>query len=236
MDLKVLEEEGPDGEIVETDPALDLKARLSRPGELQAELFARLRYDERRTTQLWHDAEAPGTPAMEWLKCVFQEVNNGLRDDVPLPRKIDLVVPYQPLKLNPDGDDIPYDVHLVDSKGLDKTAIRDDIQTRLDDPHSVLVLCTQFNALAGSIEALLKYARDTGAKTTVSTRTVLFALPKHDEAASMKTAGARSAGRERRAGVRDERSPRKGAAWRGCMPNGCLSSTSMPPATATCGR
>jgi hypothetical protein len=191
MDLKRVEEEGPDGKIVETDPALQLKARLSRAGELQAELFARMRYDERQTTQLWHETETPGMPALEWLKSVFQEVNNGLRADVPLPRKIDLVVPYQPLKAKQDDDDHLFDIHLIDSKGLDKTAIREDIQARMDDPRSILVLCTQFNALAGSIEGLLKHARDTGAKTTVNTRTVLLALPKNDEAVSMKTAARR---------------------------------------------
>lgn len=187
MGLAFQEVAGPDGKVDYTDPAEELKAQLNRPGELQAELFNRTRYADRKKTQFWHPDEAPGVDPLVWLKEVFREVNNCFREDVPFPRKIDLVVPYQPLARASQAADIPYDLRLVDTKGLDKTAVRQDIQARLDDPRTVLVLCTQFNALAGSVDALLKHARDTGAKTAVATRTVLLVLPKNDEAASMTT-------------------------------------------------
>jgi hypothetical protein len=61
MGLRIEPVIGKDGQPVDTDPAEALKQAFPRPGELQAELFARIRYADRKTTQLWHQDEAPGT-------------------------------------------------------------------------------------------------------------------------------------------------------------------------------
>ena len=52
--------------------------------------------------------------------------------------------------------DSPYRIRLIDTKGLDKTAIRRDIQDRLDDPRTLLILCTRFTGFAISLQGLIE--------------------------------------------------------------------------------
>ena len=86
MDLAIEEHRDDEGKIDHyTDPIVELKKHFTTPEELQAELFNRIRLQDRTKTQVWQD-EAPGTSPKEWLKKVFQDVNNGLRPDIPLPR------------------------------------------------------------------------------------------------------------------------------------------------------
>lgn len=181
MGLVIQEHRDNEGKVTHyVDPFDDLRQQFATSDELQAELYNRVRLQDRTTTQLWQD-ESPGMPPKAWLKKTFQDVNNGLRPDVPLPGRIDVVVPHAPLGSS------PYSIRLVDTKGLDKTAIRRDIQDRIDDPRTFLVLCTRFNSLAVSLQGLLEHVRDTGAKHVLNHRVALLVLPQRDEAGSMKT-------------------------------------------------
>jgi transcriptional regulator with XRE-family HTH domain len=181
MDLAIQEHRDSDGKITHyTDPIVELRKSFTTPEELQAELFNRIRLHDRTKTQVWQD-EAPGKAPKVWLKKVYEDVNNGLRPDVPLPGRIDVVMPDDPI------GDSPYRIRLIDTKGLDKTAIRRDIQDRLDDPRTLLVLCTRFSSFAVSLQGLIEHARNTGATHALNHRIVLLALPQKDEAVSMKT-------------------------------------------------
>ena len=108
-------------------------------------------------------------------------MNNGLRPDVCLPERIDVVIPDAIMGAN------PYEIRLVDTKGLDRTAIRRDIQNRVDDPRSLLVLCTRFNDFATSLQGLIEHAYKTGSRRALADRTILLVLPQGEEARSMKT-------------------------------------------------
>ena len=180
MGLGIQEHRDGEGKITYTDPIDDLRKQFTTPEELQAEMFNRIRLQDRTKTQLWQD-DAPGTPPKMWLKKIFQDINNGLRPDVPLPSRIDVLMPDAPL----EGS--PYRIRLIDTKGLDKTAIRRDIQDRVDDPRTLLILCTRFSGFAVSLQGLIEHARNTGATHALNHRMVLLALPQKDEAGSMKT-------------------------------------------------
>ena len=180
MDLNIQKEKDSDGNNVYIDPIVELMNEFTTPDEaLQAELFNRFRLHERTTTQLSHD-EAPGTPPKEWLKQVFQKVNNGLRRDVSMPSRIDVLIP------DPPFGDSPFAVRLVDTKGIDTNAIRGDILDRLSDARTVMILCTRFGSPMTSLQGLIKHALETGAVNALTHRTVLLVLPRNDDASGMK--------------------------------------------------
>jgi hypothetical protein len=77
-------------------------------------------------------------------------------------------------------------VRILDTKGIDRTAARADLEYLLDDPHTVAVLCSSFNnAPAAEARLLLERARDAGVRA-LQDHVALLVLPRTGEAMASK--------------------------------------------------
>jgi uncharacterized protein YlaN (UPF0358 family) len=109
-------------------------------------------------------------------------VNYGRIDDVGLPRRIKVIVPFV---LLPNA---PYTVTVIDTKGLEKDdyAVRPDLMERVDDDRTIIVLCSQFNSLPDiPSQQLLKHVLETRPERV--DRCVLLGLAKFGEALNTPT-------------------------------------------------
>lgn len=177
--LKVRREKQPNGKTARRDEAKDLSRRTGNIRELVVDVLARMELHKRDRRDVWYDASS-GKPPLEWLKDTFEEINNGRHPDFTLPKRIEVVVP-EPLL---GASDIT--VRLIDTKGIDRTAARPDLEVHLDDPHTIAVLCSGFNnAPAAEARLLLERARASGVRQLES-RTALLVLPRPNEALAVK--------------------------------------------------
>jgi hypothetical protein len=128
---------------------------------------------------VWYDS-ATGKSPKAWLRDTFSAINNGRSPDFTLPRRIEVVIPDRLLQ----AADLT--VRFIDTKGIDRTAAREDIEIHFDDPHTLAVLCSPFNnAPAAETRLLLERAKDAGVRT-LDVNSALLVLPRPSEALAMK--------------------------------------------------
>lgn len=177
--LKVRREKGSDGKTVRRDEAMDLAQSTKSQRELVVEILARMELHKRDRRDSWFDSSC-GKSELVWLKDIFEEVNNGRHADFTLPKRIEVVVPNALLGVS------DLSIRIVDTKGIDGTAARADLEVHLDEPHTLAVLCSGFNnAPAAEPKLLLERAREAGVRT-LETHTALLVLPRPEEAVAVK--------------------------------------------------
>lgn len=180
--LKIRREKTDSGKILRRDEAKELAKDFGSTRELVVEILSRMELPRRDRRDIWHDT-ATGKPPLEWLKETFEKVNNGRHSEFTLPRRIEVVVPYNLL----DADDLT--IRFIDTKGIDRTAARADLEGLLDDPHTITVLCSGFNnAPAAEARLLLERAREAGVRG-LREKAALLVLPRPNEALAVKDEG-----------------------------------------------
>jgi hypothetical protein len=78
-----------------------------------------------------------------WLKKTYAVINLGNSPTNSLPARMTVTVPFT---IMPGSR---FEIEAIDTKGIDGSAIRPDIQTVLDDPRCVPVLCTTLGDAPG---------------------------------------------------------------------------------------
>ena len=113
-----------------------------------------MKLELRTRREIWIEDGVAKT-AMQQLRKLFRDINNGRVGDVPLPASIDLLIPGF-------GSEVPgLAVSAVDTKGLDELAVRADLDARLKDTRTHVVLCSTFNqAPSTSVQLLLDHLRN----------------------------------------------------------------------------
>ena len=80
--------------------------------------------------------------------------------------------------------DLP--IKIIDTKGIDQTAERQDLECHFDDPRTLVVLCSKFNdAPELAVQTLLQRAKEAGVKD-IEPKTVVLVLPRPEEAMAVK--------------------------------------------------
>lgn len=177
--LRIRREKGTDGKTTRRDEAKELAKKSNSNRELVVEILSLMELHRRDRRDVWHDAST-GKKPMEWLKETFEKVNNGRHPDFTLPRRIEVVVPDTLLQ----ADDLS--IRFIDTKGIDRTAARADLENLLDDPHTLAVLCSGFNnAPAAEARLLLERAVETGVRS-LREKAALLVLPRPNEALAVK--------------------------------------------------
>lgn len=177
--LKIRREKAPDGKITRLDEAKELAQRLGSVREIVVEILSRMELHKRDRRDLWHDNICGKTP-LNWLKDTFEEINNGRHPDFTLPKRIEVIVPSPLLGLP------GLSVRIIDTKGIDRTAARADLEAHLDEPHTIAVLCSGFNnAPAAEPRLLLERAGEAGVRS-LETHSALLVLPHPNEALAVK--------------------------------------------------
>jgi transcriptional regulator with XRE-family HTH domain len=177
--LRIRREKGADGKTIRRDEAKELAKKSGSTRELVVEILSLMELHRRDRRDIWHDANT-GKQPLEWLKDTFEKVNNGRHPDFTLPRRIEVIVPDALLQ----ADDLS--IRFIDTKGIDRTAARADLEGLLDDPHTLAVLCSGFNnAPAAEARLLLERAKEAGVRG-LNEKAALLILPRPSEALAVK--------------------------------------------------
>lgn len=169
-----------DGKIVYHDPVVELAKASSNEDEFRTRILTLINLDERTRRELWYDSSTRKHP-MEWVTETFKAVNNGRLKDVPLPKSINLLIPSFGRAFG------ELEITVVDTKGVDDVAVREDLDHRLKDPRTAVVFCSRFNDAPGtSTRVLLQHMRQTFSERFDTGKVSVLALPRSEEARSMK--------------------------------------------------
>lgn len=176
-------ERKPDGTVTPAfDEARELARQYPEAKTLSVEIMARMELHRRGRRDLWHN-DVTGTPPLEWLQEVFEQVNNGRHPEFGLPKRIELIIPQPVL-----GEE-QIEVTLIDTQGVDDVVERADLEQHFDDPHTAVILCSVFNeAPATAVRQLLIRAKEAGVRTLKS-HVAILVLPRPGDALAMKEDG-----------------------------------------------
>jgi len=177
--LKIRRAKDADGKTTRRDEAKELAQNVSSVRELVVEVLARMELHRRDRRDLWYDSSSGKEPKV-WLKETFELINNGRHREFTLPKRIEVVVPHQLLSAS------DLSIRIIDTRGIDRTAARADLEGHLDDSHTFAVLCSGFNnAPAAEARLLLERAKEGGVRS-LGQNTSLLVLPRPDEALAVK--------------------------------------------------
>lgn len=169
-----------DGKIIYQDPVQDLAVSCGSEEEFRTRVLGFIGLDERTRRELWYDSSTRKNP-MEWVTETFKAVNNGRLRDVPLPKNIDLLIPNFGKTFG------EMHIAIIDTKGVDDVAVREDLDQRLKDPRTTVVFCSRFNDAPGmSSRVLLQHMRQTFSERFDTGKVSILALPRSGEARAMK--------------------------------------------------
>ncbi|MGH7493152.1 MAG: helix-turn-helix domain-containing protein, partial [bacterium] len=161
------------------DPARELALKYQDAKELVIQVLSRMNLQRRDQRDIWYPEGSNLTPKV-WLQQTFTEINNVRHPQFPLPQRIEIVIPtaiFDVKELN---------IQIFDTKGIDATATRADLDRLFDDPRTHIVLCSGFNnAPDPTLQQLLQRAKEAGARNIVD-KTIILVLPRREEAAAVK--------------------------------------------------
>ena len=171
----------PDGrpQYVRRDLARDLAEKSADADALALEIISRMNLAGRTRHELWYP-EISGQKPLVWLKESFERVNNGRHSEFSIPKLIQVMVRRHIL-----GEE-SLSIRLVDTKGIDRTAEREDIERHFNEPNTLLVLCSTFNSTPSpSMQQLLEREKE-GQLPNLEIKATILALPHPGEALAVK--------------------------------------------------
>jgi hypothetical protein len=168
------------GATTSPDPAAELAKTYETLEAFTAEFAARLGLwrRNRRTVEFEGiDAKA----GRQWLRSTFTGINHGRQDEFSLPDSVTVTVPFTLVS------DARLSITIVDTRGVDGSAVRPDILLHLKDPRAVTLLCSKWGSAPDpSAQALLTHINETDADPTLLDRVAIVALARQGDALSMR--------------------------------------------------
>ncbi|MEN3148479.1 helix-turn-helix transcriptional regulator [Neorhizobium sp. IRAMC:178] len=162
------------------DPGVELSNQYADLEEFTAEFASRLSLWRRSRRVIEFDGSDP-REGRQWLKNTFTAINNGRHEEFTLPTKITVTVPFP---LVPDQQ---LSVTLVDTRGVDGTAIRSDIIGHMKNQRAITLLCSKWGSAPDpTSQDLLQHVRETDSDPTLFARTAIVALARPGDAMSMR--------------------------------------------------
>lgn len=174
LDLKTIRTKNPEGKRTTTDTAKNFAAEFHSIESLTEGLLERIALSSRHQTRFTKGEEEEQNA---WLHATFKAINSGTHPHVGLAKHVCIRMPAALF------DNIDYALSVVDTKGVDQTVNRADLDNCLTDNRTVSVLCCRFNeAPDKTMAGLLKLAKDAGLSQRVVEETVLLILDRNGEA------------------------------------------------------
>ena len=168
-----------DGRRPPVDLAKNLAESLSDLDLLEAAILEKMNLQGRTTREVSYYRET-GKDPLVWLKDTFAQVNNGRHPEFSLPNRIEIKVPQSILA------EESLSVRIVDTKGIDDTAEREDLESHFREPNTVVILCSWFNeAPSPSVQQLLKRGVE-GQFPDLGDKVAILPLPRQGEALAVK--------------------------------------------------
>lgn len=168
------------GAVASTDPAVDLALQFPKLDDFTAEFAARLSLWRRSRRAIEFDGVDPKA-GRQWLRSTFTAINNGRHDDFSLPARITVSVPFGLVH------DARLAIAVIDTRGVDGSAVRPDILAHLKDDRAVTLLCSKWGSAPDpSAQNLLMYVSETDADSSLLNRVAIVALARAGDALSMR--------------------------------------------------
>lgn len=162
------------------DPAVELARETDDLDGFAAEFAERLGLWRRSRKAIEFDGAESGA-GRQWLRSTFTAINNGRHEDFSLPDRITVTVPFG---LVPDHQ---FSVAVVDTRGVDGSAVRPDILAHLKDGRAITLLCSKWGSAPDpSAQALLTHVNETNADPALLDRVAVIALARTGDALSMR--------------------------------------------------
>lgn len=162
------------------DPAAALSAKSSSLDEFKADFASRLTL-WRKTRRAIEFEGADQEAGRQWLRETFTAINNGRHPDFTLPGRITVTGPF------PSVIGRPYEVSLIDTRGVDGSAIRPDIVGQLKDRRALTVLCSKWGSAPDtSLQDLLRHVAETEVDPALFSRVAIVILARSGDGLSMR--------------------------------------------------
>lgn len=158
------------------DDAIQLYETCHSRDEFYQNLLQHIDLENRNTTEL----VASTCDNKKWIQSNFKDINNGNNKKVSLPKKIIVNFNENPISIP------KINLSFLDTKGVDETANRQDIENQLKDSRTISVLCTSFNDAPDKVSTdILRYMKDSGLTKYIEKRVIILVLDKNGEAESI---------------------------------------------------
>ncbi|MFB2921300.1 helix-turn-helix domain-containing protein [Aerosakkonema funiforme] len=139
-----------EGNTESEDPLAALVNQCDSLPIFRSEIFDKLKLSERKQVEFWFN-ETSEQKNREEFKKKFQAINYSRDKELPLPQRIDVMVPDKIFESS------PYNLEIVDTRGVEVegtakgTVLRQDLIKYLDDPRTLSVLCCKFGDAPGDV-------------------------------------------------------------------------------------
>lgn len=168
------------GDPPPTDPIAKIGAETPLLEEFKAEVASRLTL-WRRTRRRIEFEGSDDSAGRRWMRETFAAINNGRHADFSLPGKITITVPFSPVS------GTPFNVTLIDTRGVDGSAIRPDLTSHLKDLRAVTMLCSKWGSAPDvSLQEFLKHISETEVDLTLRSRVSVLVLARAGDGLSMR--------------------------------------------------
>lgn len=162
------------GKRIKKDAARDFTQEFSSVEELSTGLLSRIDFDRRTKVNFEND---DGLDSNTWLHETFKSINNAISPNVGLSKRIVMTVP------EPLFDGLDFTLNVVDTKGIDNTVNRRDLDEYLTDDRTVCVICSSFNDAPNKATVdLIKGAKESGLADRLRSEIILLVLDRAGEA------------------------------------------------------
>lgn len=165
----------PNEKSVIIDPLKELVDAEEDMDQVIAEVITRMKL-EARTEQQMIFSDSPEN-SIDWLTENIAKVNYGQHLSFSVPQRITVLLPSKELRST------SYQLSVIDTKGVEGTTQRPDLKAQIEDPRTVVVLCTKFaDAPGAAAVSILKEAVESGSDVIDAKRACLLVLPREGEA------------------------------------------------------
>ena len=170
------------------DKAIELVKKMRKENnsddisdDFKIRVIMNMNLEARKKTEIWYP-KGIDKDALQWLREIYLEINHGLQKEFSIPKRITINIPEPVLGYDKFG------IKIVDTKGVDDTAKREDLESHLHDPRAVTVFCSRFSdAPDETTRTLLERAIESGIKDRLPKETSILVLPRNDEALEVNT-------------------------------------------------
>lgn len=166
-----------DGKVVSVDPVKEYIKKFESAVDITKDLIKRINYSQRTKTR-YENTE--GLSQNEFIKKTFRMINFGSSAEVPLAKKINIFIEEPLLGLS----DI--NLRLLDTKGIDQTSNRVDLDNCLNDNKTLAVFCSRFNdAPDKATTGIIELGINAGLTDRLNNESVMLVLDRQNEAESV---------------------------------------------------
>lgn len=157
------------------DPLKDMIAAEEDTDQIIADVISKMKLDARTEAQMILSERAEDS--IGWLATNIAKINYGQHSSFSVPQRITVLLPLEALR------ETPYHLSVIDTKGVEGTTQRPDLKVQIDDPRTVIVLCSKFSdAPGGTPISIMREVVDSGSDALDEERICLLVLPREDEA------------------------------------------------------